>query len=77
MATCVIAADTLNEGYQSMEVWYGGRARIRGRREERGRSVGEIRAKKKVVEIEEKRMSHKKRTHLRGTSSWEAFQQPE
>ncbi len=47
MATCVIAADTLNEGYQSMEVWYGGRARIRGRREERGRSVGEIRAKKK------------------------------
>lgn len=73
MATCVIAADTLNEGYQSMEVWHGGRARISGRREERGRSVGEIRAKNKVLEVEEKRMSHKKGAHLRGTSSWAAF----
>lgn len=70
MGTCVIAADTLNEGYQSMEVWHGGRARMSERREERGRkrSGGEIRAKKKVVEIEEKRMSRKK-------SSWAAFQQ--
>lgn len=70
MGTCVITADTLNEGYQSMEVWHGGRARMSERREERGRkrSGGEIRAKKKVVEIEEKRMSRKK-------SSWAAFQQ--
>lgn len=40
MGTCVIAADTLNEGYQSMEVWQGGRARMSERREEM-KSVGE------------------------------------
>lgn len=59
MGTCVIAADTLNEGYQSME----GRARMSKRREERGRrkSIGEITAEKKVVKIEEKRVSQKKK----------------
>lgn len=31
--------------------------------------------KKKVAETEEKRMSHRKKAHLRGTSSWAAFQQ--
>ena len=53
MGTCVIAADTLNEGYQSVE---GGPERASERREERGRrrSVGEIRAKRKVKEVEEK-----------------------
>lgn len=49
MGTCVIAADTLNEGYQSMEAWHGGKARMSERREERGkgRSVGEISALKR------------------------------
>lgn len=61
MGTCVIAADTLNEGYQSTEVWRGGRARMSGRREERGRSVGEIRAKNKVVETEEKGTSERQK----------------
>lgn len=32
MGTCVIATDTLNEGYQSVEVWHGGRAGARERR---------------------------------------------
>lgn len=46
MGTYVIAADMLNEGYQSMEVWHGGRDRLSERREERSRrrNVGEIRA---------------------------------
>lgn len=36
MGTCVIAADTLNEGYQSMGVWHEGRARMkRGEKRQR------------------------------------------
>lgn len=32
MGTCVITADMLNEGYQSMEVCHGGRATMSERR---------------------------------------------
>lgn len=35
MGTCVIDADMLNEGYQSMEVWHEGKVRRSERREER------------------------------------------
>lgn len=48
MGTCVIAADTLNEGYQSMGVWHEGRARMkRGGKEAKRRGAGE-KAKKEL-----------------------------
>lgn len=55
MGTCVIAADTLNEGYQSMQ---GGPERRRG--EARGgRRTGGITAGKKVVEKKAKRETYR------------------
>lgn len=58
MGTCVIAADTLNEGYQSVEVWHGGWARReerrkKKRRREKRRKDGSI--EKKVEETLKKR----------------------
>lgn len=43
MGTCVIAADMLNGGYQSMQVWHGGR---KGENEQEG----EIRARERKGE---------------------------
>lgn len=68
MGTCVIAADTLNEGYQSMGVWHEGRARMKrggeGGKEERCRR-----------ESQERTGEEKSEWRLGGTNSWAAFQQ--
>lgn len=42
MGTCVIAADTLNEGYQSVEVWRGGRAGVSEKRRKEAEGEAKI-----------------------------------
>lgn len=60
MGTCVIAADTLNEGYQSVQVWRGGRARVSEKRRKEAEGEAKIRDKSiKVLTVKD-----------RGTSSW-------